>query len=484
MIATADLPDLLNEIDADPLFFGRDVLGRRMWRAQRRMRRALREHRRLNVQSANGVGKTYQAGAMIVEWALAHPYSRSIVTAPSFENAEAGIWQEVRRAFDASTIALPGKMLETEWKIEPGWDVAIINPKNPSSAQGRRGAGSVFVWIDEAQGVESVEYWTALDSLCQAEGSRMVALGNPLWPQGPFFANATNPAWHSIKISGFDHPNIGGRPRAPGWHPNDEWAAAGRAVIPGSITRRWILDKWHEFGPDDPRYIARVLGDFPDSGERQLIPLKLLESCESIATGIEEAPRAGLDCARNPGGGDKNAAVVLDTSRRVAHSEAWHSDDTMAVKDRFVHLCRRFGVPHHRAFVDVVGIGAGIVDQSKRDGFPLQPVNYGAAATGQWRSILGREAIHANVKAELHDACRALLKAKALSVPRAHRSLWQELVEIRIDFDGAGRMKVEDKAKHRERTGKSPDSADALMVALTNSAFRSPTDAALRGLGR
>jgi hypothetical protein len=480
---TIGLPDVFAQIADDPTIFGREILGRRHWRAQREMRRAIEHHRRINIRSANGIGKTYQLGEMVIEWALLHPDSRSILTGPTFENTEAGLWQEVRRAFAASKVALPGKMLGCEWRIAPGWDVAIINPKNPSAAQGRRGAGAVFIWIDEAQGVEDVEYWTALDSLCQADASRIVASGNPLGPQGRFFDNASNPAWHNIQLSAFDHPNIGRRPRDPNWQPTEEWVEAGRVVIPGSITRRWVFDKYHEWGPDDHKYVARVLGEFPDAGLNQLITLRMLESCAKITPDVIEAPRAGLDCARNPGTGDKNAIVILDGTRTVVHNEAWHSDDTMAVKDRFIAACRKHDVPPHRAYVDVIGIGAGVVDQSKRDGFPLQPVNYGETATGQWRTVLGREAIHANVKAELHDACRALLKGKLLSIPKKWRALWSDLTEIRFEIDGSGRVKIEDKAKQRERTGRSPDNSDALMVALSNG-FAAPSREALRGLSR
>lgn len=476
-----DDPDLLGEMESDPDYFSRVMLGRRSTRDQRRFAAACDSHHRVNVRSGNGTGKTFRAGAKIVEKALSYRGSRTIITGPSYDQAYAGLWQDVQRAYEGSRIALPGKFLDSEWRLGTGWEVFVANPMKFSSVQGLRGHdGPTFVWIDEAHAVEDEQYWNALESICQDPESFICAMGNPLWPQGRFYANANDPRWCNVKLSCFTHPNVRGRPKAV----TEEWARAGRQLIRNAVSREWIFSRLEKWGADDPNYIGRVEGEFPDAGELQLFPRRFLEASATARTGVNEEPRAGLDPARNPGTGDRNAFVIFDRTRRAIHCERWHDDDTMRVKDRYVTACKAAGVPAYRACVDVVGIGAGIIDQSKREGYALVPVNFGAKPSGGWKDLLGTEALHANLKAELFDAARHMARRGLLSFPAESRfrPVLDDLVEIRREQGGV--MKIEDKDKTRKRIGRSPDYADAVAVSMYQGAFRAPTDAELRELAR
>ncbi len=481
---------LLDQCKADPDLFSRSVLQRKSTRDQRRFAAACNTARRVQCVSGNGTGKTHRAGAKIVEMALQNPGSRTIITSASFDQAYAGLWQDVVRAFESSKVTLPGEMLDREWRLATGWEVFVANPQKFSSVHGMRGhGGPTFVWVDEAQAVEEDQYWTALESICQDPSSFMCAMGNPLWPQGRFYSNTTDASWKTVWLSCFSHPNVGGMPRpiTPG-EPysgiTEEWAKAGKQIIPNAVSRIWIWERLIQWGADDPNFVARVLSQFPDSGEMQLFPLRYLNASATAVTGVDEAPRAGFDPARNPGSGDQNAVVVFDATRRIVHAERWHSDDTMRAKDKYVDICKRFNVPSKRAMVDVVGIGAGIVDQSKRDGYPLVPVNFGSAPNGGWRDLLGREALHQNLKAELFDAARHLFRRGLISIPAdyKYKPVRDDLVEIRREPGPV--MKIEDKDKTRKRIGRSPDYADAVAVALWQESFRSPTDDELRAFTR
>ena len=461
---------LAAEIDRDPLYFGNVILGRRRWARQSEIRLATERHRRVAVYSANGVGKTHELASDVCEFLVANKNSRVICLGPTFDQVRGGLWSEIRKCFGAARVQLslrePG---DSNWRIAEGWDASIVAVKNISAAHGRRGQ-RVLVIIDEAQGVENAELWDAVDSLMSSEESRTIISLNPLWPTGRAFQYCTSALWHPIRIDGFEHPNVDTPADTPSSAITEAWVAGGRNVIPGSITRRWIWEKLQEWGEDDPRWIARVRGQFPEAGDRQLIPLKLLEDTADITPDVTEPCRAGLDVARF--GGDKNVLVVLDEHRKVKHVESWKDADLMVTTGRLRDAMTRFNLLAEWVGVDVCGIGAAVVDRCTEDGINVRPVDFGAAPDGLWSGTIGTDSKHLNLKAELHEVARQLFRKKLLSVPRAFRPLlWPDLTELRYDFDGSGNMRIEAKDKFRERIGRSPDYSDALIIALAATGY-------------
>ncbi len=466
--------------------FSAGILGRSSWAGQDEFARACDTSRRVNCRSANGVGKTHRAAGKIIEKALLNPGSRTIITGPSYDQAHAGLWQEVKRAYDGALIQMPGRFLDSEWRLGTGWEVFVANPAKFSSVQGLRGHdGPTFVWIDEAHAVDNLNYWTALETICQDPESFMCATFNPLWPQGRVYSNLNDHRWTNVKISGWDHPNIGGKPEAI----TEEWAAAGVQRIRNAISRQWILERFQVWGPNDPNYVARVEGEFPDAGEAQLFPLSYLKACGLCRTGIQEEPRAGHDFARNAGSGDRNATVITNGAREVVHVETWFDDDLTRTAERNHRLHIAFGVPcsssRTRANGDVSGLGAGAIDAAKKLGCYVKPVNFGLVnENGGWAEVNGREALHANLKAALYDAGRHLVRRSLIKIPpdRKYDGLRDDLREIRREPGGV--MKIEDKDKTRKRIGRSPDLADAFVIMLYQGSFTPPTEAQHREMAR
>src|SRR5437016_7154234 len=54
-----------------------------------------------------------------------------------------------------------------------------------------------------------------------------------------------------------------------------------RALRPYLVTRRWVREKFSEWGPGHPLWEARVLGQFPTQAEDALISLAWLEAARS-----------------------------------------------------------------------------------------------------------------------------------------------------------------------------------------------------------
>jgi hypothetical protein len=466
---------LIEKCRRDPFLFGRDVLGCNRWGRQNEIHLSVRENRRTVSDSANGVGKTWEFAATAIEFLITHPYSRAFFIGPSFHQVRDGLWSEFIKCWYAAerhgfrlSAKPPG---DGHWRIREGWDAAIAAVDNISSLHGRRGQ-AVLVIFDEGQGIENLDLIDAADSLLQDPVSRMLAGGNPLDPQGFLHdiceGNASK-QWNRIRIDGFEHPNIGA-PFDPAVGPTEDWVKAGKSLIPGSITRLWVSEKWDLWGEDDPRYMARVRGRFPPAGQWQLIPPGLLEQCEGITPDINEQKRAGMDCARNPGTGDRNVIVVLDEHRVQIDEVGWHSADTMASAEVLIDKMEAHKIRPEWVGVDVTGIGSGVVDRCRQRGYPVKAIDFGGSATGRWRSVIGKDANHEMIKPELHDVCRALLRKKLISIPRKFRKTRDDLTELRFGYKN-GRMVIEDKEKFRQRVGRSPDYSDALVIALAATGY-------------
>jgi hypothetical protein len=88
-------------------------------------------------------------------------------------------------------------------------------------------------------------------------------------------SRATGTAGATFTISAFDSPNLAGLTL-------DDLLALPDAALdhcprPYLVTRRWVREKYAEWGPGHPLWEARVLGQFPTQAEDALISLAWLE---------------------------------------------------------------------------------------------------------------------------------------------------------------------------------------------------------------
>jgi len=469
---------LLDAVKRDPLKFARATLKRRRWKKQREIRRAFETHRLLNVHAAHGTGKTHELASIVHEWMLTRKYSRVVIGGPSHEAIKRGVWGEIRRAYDECLNRgqnLGGFMGKENWIIKDGWDASIVSVDNPNAAHGIHGP-RVLVIVEEAQGVNDPQLWAAFKSLVMGPDDRMILNGNPIVPEGYFFETAALPSWHVIQIDGYEHPNV----RA--WRGlkekrdltedeiTEEWVARGRVLIPGSITRQFVYDAKVEWGLDDPRFIARVRGRFPPEGDRQLIPMSLIQSTEKLIPAVTKKRSAGLDVAFSPTG-DKSVLTILDEHRVVISVTSWRGHDLIETAGKVKTAIEEWKLEPAMIAVDVGGAGAGVVHSLKHDGIFVTACDFGAGAKGSWWSLLGEEAHYPNHKTELHDLLRYYFRHKLISVPEKWRETRADLVALRYGPHRSGSISIEDKEKTRTRIGRSPDFSDSLVIALAATGY-------------
>lgn len=406
----------------------------------------MRDHRRTAVKSAHGIGKSFLS-ARIVLWFL-HAYQPAVVltTAPTDNQVRNILWRELAKAAAATQLPLLGRALQMRYEIAPDWYALGFKAADtqPDRFQGFH-AEHALVVVDEAAGVADTVF-DALDAVLTSAQARQLLIGNPTNAQGRFHDSfgKDRALYNTITVRAQDTPNI----------------QAQRVVRPYLITQEWIDDAIARHGADSVYVRSRIDAEFPEGTDAGLIPLAWIEAAD--ARRVEEPSgslEAGLDIAR---GGEDECALCIRRGIHVLAQCAWsgpETRDTMATVGKVRHLLEPYP-DLERLKVDVIGIGAGVADRLAELGYPVVPVNVGAASSdkSQWL----------NLRCELYWTLRELFRDGAIAGPLDDMSMGQ-LASIRASYQSGHTMPViEKKEDMKKRPGmKSPDRGEALLLAFT-----------------
>ena len=478
--------------------FAREVLGVELWARQEEVLAALPERRRVAVKSGNGLGKGFSA-AVAGRWLRHRPDPASVRRpAPTISQVRHILWRQIHSLHRRAAGKLGGKLLDTRWELADDRYAMGLSADTADQFQGFHSPNMLIV-VDEAEGV-SDEIYEAIEAVMTSDASRLLLIGNPTTAAGAFrraFYQERN-IYHCITISALDSPNV----------------QAGRVVIPGLATARWVEERRQIWGAENPLYRARVLGEFPDQAEDTLIRLSDIEAAarryadsgvadsREAGTGevgdfatrpapdspvrptpVEGSP-AGAGPARREGtnretarNGAAGAVVILavdvarfgsDRSvilrrrgRQVEEIRIFNRMDTMELAGWVAAAIREF--QPSQTCIDEVGVGAGVVDRLREQGYGVRGINVAHAAR--------QKEIFANLRAEGYWRLRELFAAGEISIP-PDQQLMGELAALRYSYDSQGRILLESKETLRQRGIPSPDKADALMLAFVEPVSR------------
>ncbi len=442
---------------ADPVGWMGAALGVRLWRRQAQIVESVRDHPRVAVRSSNAIGKSFVAACLTAWYLETRSPGYVVTTSSSWRSVEKVLWPEIRRIVRGAPCSLGGTLLKTEWQRGDQWGAFGVSADVPENFAGFRTRNGVFVIVDEASAIEP-EIMEAILGLMASADSRVLLIGNPLRPSGSFYEAFRSSAWKTLHVSALECPNV----------------AAGREIIPGLATRSWVESRKKEWGEDSPAYQARVLGEFPDEGEDTLIPLSWIEVAlerQSAICNLQSVRlgglRMGVDVARY--GSDRTAIVIRDCGA-VRHVESHLKQSTMATAGRILSAMRHREIPPERVYVDDSGLGGGVTDRLREQGFRVQGVNFAGQARDAERFANVRAECYWNLRDALNPALAEAEADRLLSIPPEFSELAHECTLPRIGYTSRGQIKLEDKELIKRRHGRSPDLADAL--ALTFAAGR------------
>ena len=447
---TATLSSATKAKARDPLSFGRVILGRKRWSGQRRMREAIDAHRRVRFQSGNATGKTHELAGDIVEFLGTGKRRRVICTGPSYDQVRRGLWAEIQSAWDEAAkrgVKIGERPGADSWDIEPGHGAFIASVDNISSVQGGRGANGTWIVMDEAQGVHDAHLWTALDSLMQNPRSRFFTSCNPLYPEGVDYENSLSAEWHTVILDALAHPNV----------------VTGRDIIPGAVSRLWVDECRKRWGEDDPRWIARVLGRYPEIGGTSLFSMRTIENAAMVEPPVGEGFHIGIDVAGE--GGDLNVATLV-RDLIVEDVREWSGIDPMGTVGMIVQLMRETKVNPENVHIDASGMGSGIVARLHEAGYHVDGVQFAGTPTGAWSEVL-HDQTATNRRVEMYIVAAQLLRDCSLNIPARFDLTRRDLCATRlIQPHSSGASQLEKKDAIKKRIGRSPDFGDSLVLAL------------------
>ena len=462
--------DAFGKYKDDPVGFMRDVLGADPWSRQIEIAETVLELPLVCVQGANGVGKDFTIGQLALWWAYARR-GLVLVTAPTQRQVREVLFGEISRAWHRAD-DLPGELFAQALRLGPGTEGGIIGFTSTavSNLTGFHGARILGV-LSEAQGLEPMA-WEGLLSCATGSEDKLLAVGNPLQPSGQFYEAARGDTWASITIPAAEHPNM----------------LEGRTVIPGGPSVEWMERMASEYGKGSNTYRSRVLSQFPDMGEEALFSRSWLdaaaarhESGEFAELAAEAIPIVAVDPARY---GPDSTVAAIRRGPVIEKLVEWKNASTTETADRVEKLALGAGVKRKwiaeavgekpgAIVVDVVGLGAGVVDQLHDKGFKVTAFNGGAFGYEQRRFL--------NVRAEAAWTLRKLLEDGVIAIPRDPK-LFDELLATNWSPTADGKVRIEPKPDIKSRLGRSPDRADAVMMAMSEQAMGRAIEMAPFGL--
>ncbi|KPJ59095.1 MAG: hypothetical protein AMJ46_12575 [Latescibacteria bacterium DG_63] len=441
----------------DPEWWVRTILGDDPWPEQVRILEAVRDHKEVAVRSCHGIGKDWIAARVVLWFLYTHRPSIVISTGPTDRQVKGILWKEIGIAHSRARFPLAGRCLTQELKLDRDWWAwGFTAPhKDPERFQGFH-ESNVLVVVDEACGV-SQEIYLAIDGVLTSSNAKKLEIGNPTDVLTPFGESFKTPGIHKIEVSAFDTLNFTTFGITKEDIANDTWQQkiTGELPYPQLVTPDWVATRYKRWGPESPFYLSRVLGEFPSSSPDALIPLSWIEQAQQRELKPGEPVELGVDVARS--GTDKS--VIAERRGSVVRVRGDYAKlDTMATTGHTLQALKETGA--ERAKIDVVGIGAGVVDRGKELKQPFVGANAGAKARDPERFV--------NARAEWFWGLRERFERGDIDLDPADEDLAHELAMLRWKPDSQGRVAIEAKEDMKKRLGRSPDRADAVAIAFAD----------------
>ena len=449
-----------------PEEFARDNLGVELWHKQKEVLAALPDNQRVAVKSGNGLGKGFCASVAVLWFLYTHDPAIVLSTAPTFRQVQHVLWRQIRQLHRRVKDTLKGKLISTRWDLAEDRYAMGLSADTADEFQGFH-SPNMFIVVDEAEGV-SDEIYEAIEGVMTSAECRLLLIGNPTTVTGVFRRafHEESHLYYNVTISALDCPNV----------------TLGKVQISGLTTARWVKERKEIWGEDNPLYRARVLGEFSDLAEDTLIRLSEIEAAgnrEQASSPVEPAadqsdsgtsksasPNPALapadseelvlavDVARF---GSDHSVILRRRGQRVEEIRTFQKLDTMQLTGWVAAAIQEF--QPDRVCIDEIGVGAGVVDRLREQGYLVKGIN-----VARWAR---QDKLFANLRAEGYWRLRELFATGEISIPTDSR-LMGELAALRYSYDSQGRIIMESKEAMRQRGQASPDVADALMVAFVD----------------
>lgn len=429
-------------LHADPAPYQEDIL------------RALVIHKRVAVRGCHGLGKTALA-AWVILWLLTvfEQDTKVPATASAWRQLSKFLFPEIHKWAQKAAWGKLGlevrrgkELLDLSVKL-PSKEAFAVASDNPALIEGAHATVIGYVF-DEAKAIPS-ETWDAAEGAFSGAGADTNAQAYALAISTP---GETSGRFYDIHARKHGYGD---------WYVRH--VTLKEAIAAGRISQEWAEQRKQQWGETSAVYQNRVLGEFAATGEDNVIPLAWVEAAnerwrEANGTG-EGSLSYGVDVARY--GEDKTVITRL-----VGNVCEWlrysTKEDTMQTVGRVIGMVEHKQIP---IAIDVIGVGAGVYDRLREQGYNAVSVNVAESTDMQDSSgTLGFVNLRSAMWWMLRDALDPA-RDMLLALP-PDDNLTGDLTAPKWTYTSTGKIKVESKEDIRKRIGRSTDSADGLGLAV------------------
>lgn len=391
-------------------------------------------------------------------WVDTHPVDDTTVvtTATNWKQVRNVLWKEIPRV--KADAGIGGKVnADATWKMGDRQDPIAFGMKpDDKDESGFQGVHDQYVLVimDEAGGI-SKEIFTAADAITTNKFARILAIANPNDPscymaevyKREIRLKPEERSWNIIQFGAYDTPNFTGE------------------VVPVEVATRlvqvdWVEARKKEWGEDDPRFVARVLGEFPDVSDDGLFNMgRVMQSMEAYDTSEPDEGMPivlGVDVARY---GSDSSVIVSNQGGYIKIHGRYQGLNGPELARKVGELAVELGAVEIR--IDAIGVGASVLDSI----YNFVPADISVIGIhGNAKS--GDSTKWYNYRAAMYDQFAKAVADGRVFLPDDDE-LHNEIASIKYEYRGSA-MLIESKENMRKRGIKSPDVLDAVIYAYQN----------------
>lgn len=421
---------------------------------------AIPRYKKVCVRSLHGVGKTTIAAIIVHIFALTREGDDWKIpqVASVFKQLTRYLWPEIHKWSRRIKWDVVGrKPYDLRWELQKfGLHLSTgsafpLASEDAASIEGAHAKRLLYLF-DESKSIPASTFDSAEGAFSNAgdktrgapDEAYAFAISTPGEPNGRFYEIQTRQPgyedWYVIRIT------------------------LDEAVNAGRVSPDWAEQRALQWGRNSAMYQNKVLGEFAKDAIDGLIPLQWVEAAQDRWEGYPYENRTrlsvvGIDVARS---GQDKTVFAKRYGQYIAKLKAEHIASTTEVAGIGKEMLR--GTDAY-ASVDVIGIGAGVVDTMRDNGIDVEAFNASKSATGtDFNGLLE----FANRRAEAWWALRDALDPKngfELALP-PDDELLGDLTSPRYRRLPTGKIRVEEKDEVKKRLGRSPDRGDAVVMTI------------------
>jgi hypothetical protein len=404
---------------------------------------AYARHHRIAIRAGHGVGKTAWQAWTVIHFLVTRPFPKVPCTAPTRQQLMDVLWPEIAKwlmnAPELEPLLEWQKTRVVMRQYPERWFATARTSNKPENLSGFHEENMLFI-VDEASGVDD-RIFEVIDGALTTKGSKLIVCGNPTKTSGRFYD-----AFHSDR--------------------DMYWTMKVSCLDAKMASKDYAERMARKYGIESDVYRVRVAGEFPRGEPDTFIPLEFVEAAAARELEMKEDDplHIGVDCARF---GDDETVLQPRIGPVALPFEFYVRQDTMQTTGRILAMAKRLMAEYNKSEctvkIDDDGVGGGVTDRLrevvKEENLPIEVVDCHNGAKAH------DENHYDDWGTEAWSHLRDLLKAGDIQIPNDDDLIGQ-LSTRKYTVTSKGRIKLESKKDMKKRGLRSPDRADALVLAF------------------